>query len=585
MVEETNMTARKITPDQLRSARWFAPDDLRSSGHRSRIMQMGYAPDEWMGKPLIAIINTWSDINPCHSHFKQRVEDVKRGILQAGGFPVELPAISLSESSVKPTTMLYRNLLAIETEELIRSHPIDGAVLMGGCDKTTPGLLMGATSAGVPAIYVPAGPMLRGNYKGQVLGSGSDAWKFWDERRAGNISKTEWIGIEGGIARSHGTCMTMGTASTMTAIAETIGMTLPGASSIPAADANHIRMCSEAGRRIVDMVWEDLTPSHIQTHQSFENAIAVAMAMGCSTNAIIHVIAMARRAGHDIGLDDFDRLSRHVPVIANIRPSGDKYLMEDFFYAGGLPALMNRISDKLHLDALTVTGRTLGENIAGAEVHNDDVIRTCENALYQEGALAVLRGNIAPDGCVIKPSACEKRFFRHTGPALVFDDYPSMKAAVEDENLDVTADHILILRNAGPLGGPGMPEWGMLPIPKKLVKQGVRDMLRMSDARMSGTSYGACILHVAPEAYIGGPFALVKTGDLITVDIDQRSIHLEVSDEALAARRAAWTPLPPRYARGYGYLFSRHVRQANDGCDFDFLQTDFGEPVGEPSIY
>ncbi|AZG16374.1 L-arabinonate dehydratase [Cupriavidus pauculus] len=579
------MTAPKKTPDQLRSARWFAPDDLRSSGHRSRIMQMGYAPDEWMGKPLIAIINTWSDINPCHAHFKQRVDDVKRGILQAGGFPMELPAISLSESSVKPTTMLYRNLLAIETEELIRSHPIDGAVLMGGCDKTTPGLLMGATSAGVPAIYVPAGPMLRGNYKGQVLGSGSDAWKFWDERRAGNISKTEWIGIEGGIARSHGTCMTMGTASTMTAIAETIGMTLPGASSIPAADANHIRMCSEAGRRIVDMVWEDLTPQRIQTRASFENAIAVAMAMGCSTNAIIHVIAMARRAGHDIGLDDFDRMSRHVPVIANIRPSGDKYLMEDFFYAGGLPALMTRIRDKLHLDAPTVTGRTLGENIAGAEVHNDDVIRTPANALYQEGALAVLRGNIAPDGCVIKPSACEKRFFRHTGPALVFDDYPSMKAAVEDETLDVTADHILILRNAGPLGGPGMPEWGMLPIPKKLVKQGVRDMLRMSDARMSGTSYGACILHVAPEAYIGGPFALVRTGDLITVDIDQRRIHLEVSDEELAARRAAWTPPPPRYARGYGYIFSQHVRQANDGCDFDFLQTDFGAPVGEPSIY
>jgi dihydroxy-acid dehydratase len=584
-MEETTMTAPRKTPDQLRSARWFAPDDLRSSGHRSRIMQMGYAPDEWMGKPLIAIINTWSDINPCHSHFKQRVEDVKRGILQAGGFPVELPAISLSESSVKPTTMLYRNLLAIETEELIRSHPIDGAVLMGGCDKTTPGLLMGATSAGVPAIYVPAGPMLRGNYKGQVLGSGSDAWKFWDERRAGNISKTEWIGIEAGIARSHGTCMTVGTASTMTAIAEAIGMSLPGASSIPAADANHIRMCSEAGRRIVDMVWEDLTPVRIQTRASFENAIAVAMAMGCSTNAIIHVIAMARRAGHDIGLDDFDRMSRHVPVIANIRPSGDTYLMEDFFYAGGLPALMSRIRDKLQLDAPTVTGRTLGENIVGAQVYNDDVIRTTDNALYQEGALAVLRGNIAPDGCVIKPSACEKRFFKHTGPALVFDDYPSLKAAVENEDLDVTADHVLILRNAGPQGGPGMPEWGMLPIPKKLVKQGVRDMLRMSDARMSGTSYGACILHVAPEAYIGGPFALVRTGDLITVDIEQRRIHLEVSDEELAARRAKWTPLPPRYMRGYGYMFSRHVRQANDGCDFDYLQTDFGDPVGEPSIY
>lgn len=579
------MTVRRKSPDALRSARWFAPDDLRSSGHRSRIMQMGYAPDEWMGKPLIAILNTWSDINPCHAHFRQRVEDVKRGILQAGGFPVELPAISLSESSVKPTTMLYRNLLAIEAEELIRSHPVDGAVLMGGCDKTTPGLLLGATSAGVPAIYVPAGPMLRGNYKGNVLGSGSDAWKYWDERRAGNLSQAEWIGIEGGIARSHGTCMTMGTASTMTAIAETLGMSLPGASSIPAADANHIRMASESGRRIVDMVWEDLTPARIQTRAAYLNAIVVAMAMGCSTNAIIHVIAMARRAGHDIGLDDFDAASRHVPVIANIRPSGDKYLMEDFYYAGGLPALMSRIRDKLDLSTLTVTGRTLGENIAGAEVHNDDVIRTTQNALYREGALAVLRGNIAPDGCVIKPSACDPRYFRHTGPALVFDDYPSMKAAVEDEALDVTADHILILRNAGPQGGPGMPEWGMLPIPKKLVKQGVRDMLRMSDARMSGTSYGACILHVSPEAYIGGPFALVRTGDLISVDIDQRSIHLEVSDEELARRRAAWTPPPPRYARGYGFMFSQHIRQANDGCDFDFLQTDFGDPVGEPSIY
>jgi dihydroxy-acid dehydratase len=579
------MTRPRKTPDTLRSARWFAPDDLRSSGHRSRIMQMGYSPEEWLDRPIIAIINTWSDLNPCHAHFKQRVDDVKRGVLQAGGFPVELPAISLSESAVKPTTMLYRNLLAIETEELIRSHPIDGVVLMGGCDKTTPGLLMGATSANVPAIYVPAGPMLRGNWKGQVLGSGSDAWKFWDERRAGKLSQAEWIGIEGGIARSHGTCMTMGTASTMTAIAESIGMTLPGASSIPAADAGHIRMCSEAGRRIVDMVWEDLVPASIQTRPAYENAIAVAMAMGCSTNAIIHLIAMARRAGNDIGLEDFDAASRHVPVIANIRPSGDTYLMEDFFYAGGLPGLMSRIRDKLHLDALTVTGRSLGDNIEGAQVYNDDVIRTQATALYKEGALAVLRGNIAPGGCVIKPSACEPRFFKHTGPALVFDDYPSMKEAVERDDLDVTADHVLILRNAGPQGGPGMPEWGMLPIPKKLVRQGVRDMLRMSDARMSGTSYGACILHVTPESYIGGPFALVRTGDLISVDINRRSIHLEVSDEELARRQADWVPPPPRFERGYGWMFTRHIRQADDGCDFDFLQTDFGAPIGEPNIY
>jgi dihydroxy-acid dehydratase len=579
------MTHPRKTPATLRSARWFAPDDLRSFGHRSRIMQMGYAPEDWVGRPMIGILNTWSDINPCHAHFKQRVDDVKRGILQAGGFPIELPAISLSENFVKPTTMLYRNMLAMEAEELLRSHPIDGVVLMGGCDKTTPGLLMGATSAGYPAIYLPAGPMLRGNWKGKVLGSGSDAWKFWDERRAGKISKKDWVEVEGGIARSYGTCMTMGTASTMTAIAEAIGMTLPGASSIPAADSGHIRMAAACGRRIVDMVWEDLTPARIQTRAAFENAITVAMAMGCSTNAVIHVIAMARRAGCDIGLDDFERASRQVQVIANIRPNGDTYLMEDFYYAGGLPGLMNRIRDKLHLDALTVTGQTLGENIEGAEVYNDDVIRTVDTALYPEGALAVLKGNLAPNGCVMKPSACAPRFYKHTGPALVFDDYPSMKAAVEDENLDVSPDHILILRNAGPEGGPGMPEWGMLPIPVKLVKQGVRDMLRLSDARMSGTSYGACILHVAPESYVGGPLALVRNGDLISVDIDARSIHLEISEEEFARRKAAWTPPERRFERGYGWMFSRHIGQADSGCDFDFLRTDFGAPVPEPDIF
>ena len=579
------MNSRKKTPDSLRSAKWFAPDDLRSFGHRSRIMQMGYAPEDWAGKPIIGIINTWSDLNPCHSHFKQRIDDVKRGILQAGGFPVELPAISLSEAFVKPTTMMYRNMLAMETEELLRSHPVDGAVLMGGCDKTTPGLLMGATSAGYPAIYVPAGPMLRGNWKGHVLGSGSDAWKFWDERRAGKISTEEWTGIEAGIARSHGTCMTMGTASTMTGIAEALGMTLPGASSIPAADANHIRMCADAGRRIVDMVWDDLTPAQIQTHGAYQNAIAVAMAMGCSTNAIVHVIAMARRSGCDIGLDDFETASRQVPVIANIRPNGTTYLMEDFYFAGGLPAMMTRIRDKLHLDVMTVTGKTLGENIADAEVYNDDVIRTVDNALYQEGALAVLKGNLAPDGCVMKPSAAEKRFFKHSGPALVFDDYPSMKEAIDRDDLDVTADSVLILRNAGPQGGPGMPEWGMLPIPKKLVKQGVRDMLRLSDARMSGTSYGACVLHISPEAYIGGPLAMVKTGDIISVDVDARSINLDISDEEMARRKAAWQPPPVHFERGYGWMFSRHIGQANEGCDFDFLRTDFGAPVREPDIF
>ncbi|WP_026871364.1 L-arabinonate dehydratase [Inquilinus limosus] len=576
---------RRKTPDTLRSARWFAPDDLRSFGHRSRAMQMGYAPEDWAGRPVIALINTWSDINPCHAHFKHRVEDVKRGVLQAGGFPIELPALSLSENYVKPTTMLYRNLLAMEVEELLRSHPVDGAVLLGGCDKTTPGLLMGATSAGLPAIYLPAGPMLRGNWKGKVLGSGSDAWKFWDERRAGNISAAEWVEIEGGIARSYGHCMTMGTASTMTAIAEAIGMTLPGASSIPAVDAGHIRMSAACGRRIVEMVWEDLVPARIQTRAAFENAIAVAMAMGCSTNAIIHLVAMARRAGADIGLDQFDAASRVVPVIGNVRPSGDQYLMEDFFYAGGLPALMTRIRDHLDLDALTVTGRTLGENIAGAEVYNDDVIRPIDNPVYAEGALAVLRGNLAPDGCVIKPSACDPRFLKHSGPALVFDDYPSMKAAIDRDDLDVTPDHVLVLRNAGPQGGPGMPEWGMLPIPKTLVKQGVRDMVRISDARMSGTSYGACILHVSPEAYVGGPLALLRTGDIVTLDVAARRIDMEVPEAELARRRAEWTPPQPRFERGYGWMFNRHIRQAHEGCDFDFLETGFGAPVGEPDIF
>ena len=572
-------------PKSFRSARWFGPADLRSFGHRSRAMQMGYAPEEWTGKPVIAVINTWSDLQPCHMHFKQRVEDVKRGVLMAGGFPVELPAHSASESYLKPTSMLYRNFLAMETEELLRSHPIDGAVLMGGCDKSTPGLLMGAISMGIPSIFLPAGPMLRGNWQGRTLGSGSDSWKYWDELRAGKITDQDWLGVEGGIARSYGTCMTMGTASTMTAIAEAAGLVLPGGSSIPAADSGHIRLASESGRRIVEMVWENLTPQQIATRPAWENAIAVAMAMGCSTNAIIHLIAMARRAGQDIGLEDFERYSRRVPVIGNVRPSGNQYLMEDFFYAGGIRALMQNIKEHLHLDVMTVTGRTLGENIEGARVFNEDVIRPTANPIYGEGSLAVLHGNLAPDGCVIKPAAMDQRFLKHSGPAVVFDDYPSMKKAVEDESWDITAEHVMVLRNAGPQGGPGMPEWGMLPMPKKLLKEGHRDMLRMSDARMSGTSYGACVLHVSPESFVGGPLALLQNGDIVTLDVDARSIRMEVSDEELARRRAAWTPPPPRYERGYGWMFSQHIQQASEGCDFDFLRTEFGAPVPEPAIY
>lgn len=576
---------KRKTPDRLRSAAWFAPDDLRSFGHRSRMMQLGYSEADFMGKPIIGVLNTWSEINSCHAHFRERAQDVKRGVAQAGGFAVEMPVLSVDESFTKPTSMLYRNMLAMETEEMIRSHPFDGVVLMGGCDKTTPGLVMGALSAGVPMIFLPAGPMLRGNYAGRTLGSGSDAWKYWDERRAGNITEQEWIGIQCGIARSAGTCMTMGTASTMTAIAEALGLSLPGASSIPAVDSNHQRMGADSGRRIVDMVWEDLTPDRIVTAAACRNAAVVAMATGCSTNAVVHLIAIAHRADVDLTLDDLDELGRTTPLIANVRPAGKDYLMEDFYYAGGLRALMKRIEARLDTSAITVTGRTLGEDIEDAQVYNDDVIRPLSNPVYHEGSLAVLRGNLCPDGAVIKPAACDPRFYFHEGPALVFDSYPEMKAAVEDENLDVTPDHVLVLRNAGPQGGPGFPEWGMLPIPKALIRQGHRDMLRISDARMSGTSYGACVLHVAPESYIGGPLALLKTGDIVRLDLPNRRLDMLVDEAELAARKAAWVPPAPRFHRGYGHMFSRHVTQADKGCDFDFLRTDFGPSAGEPEIY
>ncbi|MBL4807926.1 MAG: dihydroxy-acid dehydratase [Rhodobacteraceae bacterium] len=573
------------TPSELRSARWFAPDDLRTFGHLSRMMQLGYDDEDFRGKPMIGILNTWSELNTCHSHFRERAQDVKRGVLQAGGFGVELPSLSVDESFTKPTSMLYRNMLAMETEEMIRSHPLDGVVLMGGCDKTTPGLVMGAISAGVPLIYLPAGPMLRGNYAGRILGSGSDAWKYWDERRAGNISDEEWTGVQGGIARSAGTCMTMGTASTMTAIADAMGITLPGASSIPAVDAGHQRMSAACGRRIVEMVWEDLTPDKIITHAACRNAAVVAMATGCSTNAVVHLIAMARRAGVDLTLDDLDELGRITPLIANVRPAGKDYLMEDFYYAGGLRALMKQIEDMLDTTCLTVTGKTMGENLEGAEVYNDDVIRPLSNPVYKEGSLAVLRGNLCPDGAVIKPASCDPKYYNHQGPALVFDSYPEMKKAVDDEDLVITPDTVMVLRNAGPQGGPGMPEWGMLPIPKALIKQGHRDMLRISDARMSGTSYGACVLHIAPESYVGGPLALLKTGDIVRLDLDARRLDMLVDEDELARRRSEWVAPEGRFQRGYGYLYANHVTQADKGCDFDFLETGFGRTAGEPDIF
>ncbi len=576
------MTERRKKSEDLRSYRWFGVQDLRAFGHRSRMRQMGYDEGDWGKRPIIGIINTWSDINSCHAHLRERAQDVKRGILQSGGFPLEMPAISLAEPFQKPSTMLYRNLLAMETEELLRSYPIDGAVLLGGCDKTTPGLVMGAISMGLPFIFCPAGPMLRGNWRGQLLGSGSDVWKYWDEKRAGKITEEQWEQMENGIARSFGTCMTMGTAVSMMSVAEALGLTLPNAALIPAADANHPRMMTHSGRRVVDMVWEDLTPDKIISPAAVDNAIMVHMALGGSTNVMIHLVAMARRAGVALSLERFDQISREVPVMANIRPSG-KYLAEDFFYAGGLTALMKELGSKIDGSPMTVSGKTMGENIAAAENFNPDVIRSLKNPIYGEGGTAVLKGNLAPRGAIMKPSAAEPHLRKHRGKAVVFRDYNHMAAEIDKDDLDVTADSVIVLQNAGPKGGPGMPEWGMLPIPRKLVKQGVRDMVRISDARMSGTSYGACILHVSPESFIGGPLALVQTGDEIEVDVEKRLLQLHVSDAELEKRRKAWKALPPRYERGYGRMYQEHIGQADDGCDFDFLEQ--GAPTAEPEIH
>jgi dihydroxy-acid dehydratase len=575
--------ARK-RPEDLRSHRWYGVNDLRAFGHRSRTAQMGYDRSDYAGKPVIGIINTWSDINACHTHFKQRVEEVKRGVWEAGGFPVELPAMTLSEPFQKPTTMMYRNFLAMEAEEALRSYPADGAVLMGGCDKTTPALLMGAISMNLPAIFMPAGPMLRGSWRGAALGSGSDVWKYWAELRAGTITDKDWEEIEHGIARSPGHCMTMGTASTMTSAAEALGMTLPGAASIPAADSRHAVMATRTGKRIVDMVWDDLKPSDLITQESIHNAVSAVLAIGGSTNAVVHLIALARRAGLALDTEAFDKLARETPLLANIRPSG-AYLMEDFFYAGGLPAVLKQLAvgGRLKTGARTVNGATIGENVAGATIYNEDVIRPLNNPLVSSDSLAVLRGNLAPDGAIIKPPAAESHLHKHAGKAVVFEDYNDMAARIDDPALDVDENSVLVLKNAGPIGAPGMPEWGQLPIPKKVLAKGVRDMVRVSDARMSGTSYGACVLHVSPESFVGGPLALVRDGDVIELDIPGRRLSLQVGDEELDRRRSAWRKPPPRYGRGYGRLFSEHVSQANEGCDFDFLER--AAPTPDPEIH
>ena len=577
------MSSSRKNPESLRSHRWYGPDDLRSFGHRSRTKQMGLHRDEFVGKPVIGIINTWNEMNTCHTHFPQRVQDVKRGVLSAGGFPVELPAMSLGEQLMKPTAMMYRNFLAMEVEELLRSYPIDGAVLIGGCDKTTPGVLLGTISMNLPCIYVPGGAMLRGHWRGETLGSGTDAWKYWDERRSGKLDTKSWFEIEDGIARSPGTCMTMGTAATMMSMADALGMSLPGASSIPAVDSNHNRMASLSGRRAVDLVWQDIKPTDILTEQAFENAIKVQMAIGGSTNAIIHLTALARRAGVPLDLEIFDRISQGIPLLANIKPSG-KYVMEDFYYAGGLTALMKRLEESLNLETVTINGKTLHDNLEGAEVFNEDVIRPLENPVSTAGGTAVLRGSLAPDGAVIKPTAAEERLWKHRGPAVVFKDIRDLKARVDSEDLEVTADSVLVLQNAGPVGGPGMPEWGQLPIPKKLLNQGVRDVIRISDARMSGTSYGACVLHVSPEAALGGPLGLVKDGDEIELDVEKRRLDLLVSQSELDTRRRRWEPPESKASRGYAKLYADHVTQAHEGCDFDFLQGTPGE-TPEPEIF
>jgi dihydroxy-acid dehydratase len=559
---------------ELRSARWFGTsrtDGVRQFSHRSRMRQLGILEDEHLGKPLIAILNTWSEMNPCHMHLRERAEQVKRGVLEAGGYPIEFPVSTLSETFQKPTPMMYRNLLSMEAEEILRSYPVDGAVLMGGCDKTTPALLMGAASANLPAIFVPAGPMLSGNYRGTKVGSGTDMWRVWDDVQAGVAGDCELQDLENGIARSPGHCMTMGTASTMTSAAEALGMTLPGAASIPAVDSAHYRMAAASGRRIVEMVWQDAKPQDIMTREAFEDAAATVLALGGSTNALIHLIAMAGRAGVSLTLDDFDEIARRVPWLANIRPSGE-YLMEDFYAAGGLPALLAQLKK--------VPG-ALHQEVPDAQTYNEDVIRPAGNPLSSEAGIAVLRGNLAPDGAVIKYIAAQPHLLKHSGPAVVFDNYKDLRKRINEPG--ITADSVLVLRNAGPVGGPGMPEYGQLPIPDYLLKKGVRDMVRISDARMSGTSYGACVLHVAPEAAVGGPLALVRTGDLITLDVPARTLTLDVSEEELNERRRSWTPPEPKYGRGYGVLYTEHITQANTGCDFAFLAKRAPNPEPDPT--
>lgn len=579
------MTSSRIAIDQLRSQRWFAPDTIRAFAHRQRLQQIGLRREEFMGRPVIAILNTWSEMSPCHSHLRERAQDIKRGILLAGGFPVELPVQSVGEVMVKPTTMLYRNLLAMEVEELLRSLPIDGAVLLGGCDKSTPGLLMGAISMDLPVLFCPAGPMSNGYWRGVKTGAGTHTKKYWDERRLGIIDDSDWRSLESAMTRSIGTCNTVGTASTMTTIADAMGFTLPGASSIPAADGGHPRMASLCGETIVQMVWHDRRPSAWLTPSNFRNGVAVYMAMGGSTNAAIHLIAMAGRAGIPLSLNDLDQAARQIPVLLNLFPSGNA-LMEDYHFAGGLPALLREITSFLDLDCPSATGTCWRPLVERAECHDPDIIRSlgCPVVPLEKGrTLTVLYGNLCPNGAVMKSSAADPLLRHHIGPALVFDNHEALTRQIDDPDLEITPDTVLVLRNAGPVGAPGMPEWGNLPIPAKLLRQGIKDMVRLTDARMSGTHYGSCILHVSPESAVGGPLGLIQTGDTIELNVEAGSLNVLLSEAELARRRSAWKPRHYRYERSFSALYQQHVTQAHEGCDFDFLQARADVP--EPPIY
>lgn len=562
-----------MDPTKLRSYTWFNGKEYYNFSRRANIRALGLSREAFHGKPVVGICNSFSELNNCNAHLRQVADAVKRGVWAAGGFPLEFPVISLGEQYMKPTTMLFRNLMAMDVEESVRANPVDGVVMLCGCDKTTPAMLMGAISADVPSLIVTGGPTLSGNYKGKIIGQGTDGRKIFDLYRTGKVSPEELQEIEGCMVRSAGHCTVMGTASTMAIIAEAMGMSLPGSAAIPAPDSRRLAMAEMAGRRMVEMIAEGLKPSRVMTKEAFENAVTVDMAIGGSTNAVVHLLAIAGRTPHKLHLDDFDRISRRTPFLVNVRPSG-QYMMEDFFYAGGVPAVMRELLPLLHADALTVNGKTIAENVADAPNYNPDVIHPASQPIFHEGGTVVLRGNLAPNGAVFKQTAASPALCQHTGPAFVFESYQEMHDSIDSMDLPIDANTVLVMKGGGPKGAPGMPEWGHIPMPKVLLEKGVADCVRISDARMSGTSFGTVVLHVSPESGIGGPLAVVQTGDLITLDVEGRRLHLHVSDEELAERLKAWKPAPPHYTRGYGRLFLDHVTQSHLGCDFDFLQAE-----------